>query len=102
MIGIFASTSVYYTNHINGLQNEYDQKVAKLEDMERQLILQEQKVEELRAAKELFEDTSNSAQTDLMALESEYETLRIEKNALDKAQRPFSKNLCKAVGTAGC
>ena len=44
---LFVSASIYYHDSLNSLQADYDKKVAKLEEIERLLIMQEKKINKL-------------------------------------------------------
>ena len=102
-VSCIAAFSIAYSNSFLVLQNQNDQDMAKLTSIQKQLILKEQELESMRLEQQNALSERSLIHSNLLNLESEYQTLRIEKKpAVIEQPRPFSKAFCKTSGNATC
>ena len=101
---LFIGTSFYYHISLKKVQAEYDQKIVKLEEIEKQLILQEEKLKELSKLKDLIKEDKENLERNYDYMKNEYEVVKLEKVSLAEEldSRPFAKVLCKATGNVKC
>ncbi len=104
VIVIFIGTSFYYHVSLNKVQSDYDEKVTKLEKIEEQLILQEEKLKELSKLRNSIKEDKENLENKYGVMKNEYEVLELEKVSLAQAldSRPFAKAICKATGNVQC
>lgn len=101
---LFIGATVFYHNSLDKVQEEYDKKVARLEKLEEQLILQEEKLKELSKIRDSIKKDKENLEENYGSIKNEYDVLRLEKTALAEEldSKPFAKILCKASGSAEC
>jgi hypothetical protein len=100
----FVTFIVYYQFSINKMQNEYDAKLKDLLEIEKKLLLQEKKLNELYSSKTAIENDKEILENGYLSLQSENSHLKIEKSDLleDLNSKPFAKALCRATGNVRC
>ena len=101
---VFVGTSIYYHNSLESIQTEFDEKVSKLEAIEKQLILQDEKLRELTRVKIVVEEDKKSLEKNYDSMKNDYQVLKLEKEILVEKidSKPFSKVICKITGNAEC
>ena len=104
VLAVFVGSNIYYQNYINGLQAEYDKKVEHLKEIEKKLLLKEEKLNEVYELKGLLEEDKEILETGYISLLGENQNLKIEKASLveDLDAKPFGKLVCKATGNVRC
>ena len=101
---IFVVSSIYYHISLNNIQNNYDEKVARLEEIEKRLIIQDKRLKELTKVKNVVEEDKESLEKNYDSMKNENNVLRLEKEYLVEKldSKPFSKVICKITGNAEC
>ncbi len=104
VVAIFIGSSFYYHISLSNIQVKYDEKVAKLEKIEQQLILQEKVLKDLSKVKKVINEDKKNLEDDYGEMKIEYDVLRLEKEVLvdELGSKPFAKVVCKAKGNAEC
>lgn len=104
VVAIFIGSSFYYHISLSKVQVKYDEKIAKLEKIEEQLIMQEKILKELSKAKDGIKEDKKNLENDYGMMKNEYNVLRLEKEVLadELGAKPFAKVICKAKGNAEC
>ena len=101
---VFVVSSIYYHLSLNSMQKDYDGKVARLEEIETQLILQDKRLRELTRTKNAVVEDKESLEINYDSMKNEYQFLKLEKEVLaeEMGLKPFSKVICKITGNAEC
>lgn len=104
ILAILTISTAFYAIRMSSMQEEYDSKVANLEQIEQQLIAQEQKLKDIAMAKNSINMDKTQLEQEYVSMKEGYESLRIEKTMLlaDIDSRPFAKALCRSSGDAEC
>ena len=104
ILAVFVSSSIYYQCRLENLQEEYDQKVGHLKELEEQLLLKEEKLNEISGVKDLLEKDKENLEVGYVILQDEKEGLEMENRNLteESESKPFSKSLCKITGNVQC
>lgn len=101
---VFVVSSIYYHLSLNSIRNDYDEKVSKLEEIEKQLILQDKRLRELIRVNNVVEEDKESLEKNYDSMKNDYQFLKLEKDFLadEMDSKPFSKVICKITGNAEC
>jgi len=104
ILAILTISTAFYAIRMSSMQEEYDMKVANLEQIEQQLMAQEQKLNDMAMAKNSVSMDKSELEQEYASIKEGYESLRIEKTMLlaDIDSRPFANTLCKSMGDAKC
>jgi len=101
---IFVVSNFYYHMNLNKIQKDYDEKVVKLEEIEKQLTLQDKKLRELTRLKNSVEEDKENLEENYGLMLNDYEVIKSEKEGLtdELDSRPFAKVKCKTTGSVEC
>jgi len=98
-VGMFIVSSVFYHKSINGMQEEYDQKVQNLQEIEERLMAKEEKINELLKSKNLIEKDKENLEKSYLEIQNENSDLR---SRITTSFSSFQKALCKKTGNVQC
>ena len=98
-VGMFIVSSVFYHKSINDMQKEYGKKVENLQEIEKRLIVKEEKINELLKSKDLIEKDKENLEKSYLEIQSENQDLR---SRITTSFSSFQKALCKKTGNVQC
>lgn len=100
ILAVLLAATAFYNLRLDSMQEEYDRKVANLEQIEKQLIAQEEKLKDIAMAKNSINMDKQELEQEYASMKDGYESLRLELDGMES--RPFSKSICRASGDAEC